>query len=397
MNKQQLKFGQKTDEYPYGYGYCQCGCGSTTYTYRVVLYRKFLPTHSRRRRNTKANSRLKKINREIVTEEFLRQLYYNENNTPYEIAELVKCSETSVRNLFKEYSIKTRTQSEARLIALKKGKLPAHTHYDIDERFFSNWSPEMAWVLGLIYTDGYMLGNNLRLAMNDKDVIEKVTAHLKYTKPINVYHYNIKPLYSVEFHREVMTVDLMKLGVHQAKSFTIKFPGIPNEMLRHFIRGCWDGDGGFTDKTNSVGAHYTTSSKEFIEELATKLFEVGVYRIVLQRPKTTRPDEWVNEKLALKKLYPDKKYPCRVHKRKNQNAYDLRICLPEALINLYIYLYADVDESIYMERKYIKFHNALFKNNPSIKNYENEMSIKDIAEKSGLSPNKIKWNLGKYN
>ena len=83
--------------------------------------------------------------------------------------------------------------------------------------------------------------------------------------------------------------------------------------------------------------------------------------------------------------------------RKNQDAYDIRISLPEALINLYIYLYADVDESIYMERKYIKFHNALFKNNPSIKNYENEMSIEDIAEKSGLSPNKIKWNLGKYN
>lgn len=28
--------------------------------------------------------------------------------------------------------------------------------------------------------------------------------------------------------------------------------------------------------------------------------------------------------------------------------------------------------------------------------YENEMSINDIVEKSGLSKNKIIWNLGKF-
>lgn len=443
MNKQQLIFGQKTDEYPYGYGYCQCGCGSTTYKYHAVLYRKFLPLHSRRRRNTKANSRLKKINREIVTEDLLRWLYFDENNTPYEIAELVKCSETSVRNLFKEYSIKTRTKSKSRIIALKKGKLPAHKYYEIDERFFSNWSPEMAWVLGLIYTDGSMRGNNIRLAMNDRDVIEKVTAHLKYSKPISVLSYNNKPLYCVEFHREKIAGDLMRLGIHQAKSFTLKFPNIPSEMLRHFIRGCWDGDGGFGEKANSVVAYYTTSSKNFINELKMKLFEAGVYRANLQRPKSITPSEWRKEVLALKELYPDEKYPCRIRKRGNQNTYDINISLLEALINLYTYFYADVDESIYMERKYYKFHNALFNNNPSIKNkynkmikkkdnelykkwnvdkkkmmnikiyekgmsikdkemintefYKHGMSIKDIAEKSGLSPNKIRWNLGKFN
>ena len=155
-----------------------------------------------------------------------------------------------------------------------------------------------------------------------------------------------------------------------------------------------------------------------------KLYEAGVSRSRLVRPKTMTPSEWHKEVLALKELYPNEKYPYRVYKRKNQNAYDIRISLPESLCKFYMYLYDDVDESIYMERKHYKFHNALFKNNISIKDrktekintksneyrisiedkekintefYENEMSINDIAKKSGLSKKKIIWNLGKFN
>lgn len=342
---------------------------------------------------------------------------------------------------------------------MKKGKSPAHKYYEIDERFFSNWSPKMAWVLGLLYTDGYMIGNNIRLRMNDKDVIEKVTAHLKYSKPVAILYYNKNPLYNVEFQREVMADDLRKLGLHSSKSFTLKFPDMPNEMIRHFIRGCWDGDGGFGVKNEKVVAYYTTGSKEFLIELVMRLFEAGVYRKILRRPTTMEPDEWHKEVLALKELCPNKKYPYRIYKRKNNNAFDIRISLPESLYNLYMYLYDNVDESIYMERKYYKFHNALFKDKTTVKHrsnimietintdfykkwnvrkkemmnfiihengnskedkemldtesnengisikdlemintefYENKMSINNIAGKSGLSKNKIIWNLGKF-
>src|SRR5437879_11610741 len=56
--------------------------------------------------------------------------------------------------------------SEARIVALQQGKISytseiyspgttiTHKQRHIDESFFKSWTPAMAWVLGVIYTDG---------------------------------------------------------------------------------------------------------------------------------------------------------------------------------------------------------------------------------------------------
>lgn len=35
----------------------------------------------------------------------------------------------------------------------------------------------------------------------------------------------------------------MQIGVNFRKTFDLKMPNIPDEMIRHFIRGYFDGDG----------------------------------------------------------------------------------------------------------------------------------------------------------
>ena len=57
----------------------------------------------------------------------------------------------------KKYGLIRRTQSKARIEAIKKGKFERLEYHDINENFFSEWSPEMAWVLGLLFTDGNIL------------------------------------------------------------------------------------------------------------------------------------------------------------------------------------------------------------------------------------------------
>ena len=182
MNNQQLILGQKTDNFPFGYGHCQCGCGAKTYEYKSNYFNKYIPFHSRKK--PKHILKKYKLDRNIITKELLVKLYLVEKKTLKEIADAIGCSDHTVINLLNEYSIKRRNLSKARLVALKKGKIKEHRYSDINESFFNTWSPEMAWILGLLYTDGYMKGNSVRLAMNDHDVIEKYKHHLCCTKEI---------------------------------------------------------------------------------------------------------------------------------------------------------------------------------------------------------------------
>ncbi len=350
-------FGEISDNFRFGYGYCQCGCGDITSKYSDGTYRKYLPFH-KNKKGEYQTYKGRRINKEIVTKEFLYWLYHEENNSIYEIADLLNCSESNARRLLKENEIESRSQSKARLNALKKGKISGHDFYEIDESFFSDWTPEMAWVLGLIYTDGYMKGNNMRLAMNDLDVIEKVIALLNYSKPVKVLKHNKKKLYSVEFHRELMAKDLLSLGVHQAKSFSLEFPDMPNEMKTHFIRGCWDGDGGISISNNKISAYYTSGSEKFITVLSETLFENGIYRNKIRKSNNysfqqrQRDLEWFLK-------YQDGIYPCNITKRKTGNAFDIRIGLPISIINLQKYLYSSATKGIYMDRKYNKFREAI--------------------------------------
>ena len=63
-----------------------------------------------------------------------------------------------------EFRIPLRIKSKARIEAIRKGKFDVFVHYDINENFFVDWSPQMAWVLGLLYTDGFI--DSVRVIVN---------------------------------------------------------------------------------------------------------------------------------------------------------------------------------------------------------------------------------------
>jgi len=289
----------------------------------------------------------------------LFRLYVTHQYSLQEVAEFVGYSQNSVRNWLKEYLIPSRGLSDARLVALKKRKISDHQHHTMNEAFFQTWSPQMAWVLGLFFTDGYLRKNTLRLSLIDKDVLEKVAHAIDYTGDIKKVKNGPSYIYDLYIHRESVANDLRRLGVHQAKSFTIMFPDIPSQYVRHFIRGCWDGDGGITNTTNTISAQYTTGSRPFLQRIVEILFNQGIHRTHLRRPSTVTFARWDIEKQHIKAKYPHGKYPLTIHKRRNTKAFDIRVTRPDALERLVLYLYDGADKSIYMERKHKKFLSAL--------------------------------------
>ncbi len=101
------------------------------------------------------------------TREQLYELYVVQKMSLREVGEKLRYSPNRISQLLKDYNFSVRTHSEARTIAYDKGKITHHiikpsgetvsvTHQKIifNESFFDIWSDEMAYVLGVIFSDG---------------------------------------------------------------------------------------------------------------------------------------------------------------------------------------------------------------------------------------------------
>ena len=96
-------------------------------------------------------------------------------------------------------------------------------------------------------------------------------------------------IFSIQINKTEIVRDLMKIGLEPNKSMDMKFPDLPKDFKRHFIRGLWDGDGSIrvTNRTkNNVywRCDYVCGSKVFIDTLMRTLEDIGIKDIRLYVP-----------------------------------------------------------------------------------------------------------------
>lgn len=221
--------------------------------------------------------------------EELSRLYLVEKKSLEDIARLYGSSRVAVWKYCESERITRRGRSDARIEAQKRGKVP-QGYFDINENFFSKWSPGMAYVLGLIATDGCVSRSGaVSLCINDKELLEKVKNIMGSAHTIKYYGHQ-EGLYSLNFSRQKLCADLNRLGVYPNKSLTIRFPDVPDAFLIDFIRGVFDGDGSvFFEKRSPklpLRASFISSSKDFIETLERKLHTLGLPKRAIYQHKT---------------------------------------------------------------------------------------------------------------
>ena len=272
-----------------------------------------------------------------LAKEELRRLYSNEKKSLDDIGRLYGVSRVAVWKYCRAQGLARRTRSEARLEAQKKGKVP-QDYFEINEDFFSRWSPEMAYVLGLIMTDGCISKyGSVSLCINDKDLLETVKIALGSSHPVRRSKYQ-KGLYALVFARGKLIADLKKLGVFPKKSLNISFPDIPDAYLIDFIRGVFDGDGSvFFEKRSPnfpLKSSFISGSKRFIETMENKLSVLGMPQRNIYRQKT-----------------------------KNGILYMFRYAHKDSA-KLFKILYRNTPENgLFLRRKYYKFLSGLRSNN----------------------------------
>ena len=254
--------------------------------------------------------------------------------TGTKLSEIFNVTPNAVCSLLKRNGYKSKSPSE-----LKR-------KYPIQEDFFDKIdTEEKAYVLGLLYADGYNNTDrnsvNLTLKESDKEILNKITAIIQPTKPLGLYKgnrlqkgfENSQNAVSLIIANKHISQRLVELGCGKAKTHSLVFPTeeqVPKELQRHFIRGYFDGDGSVSgDKQKQFGF-------------------VGTIDFLLPL-----------QQILMKELsFSETKLDQR-HKDRGDSIRALRYCGINQCIKFREWLYKDA--TIYLERKFDIFYSYVNK------------------------------------
>lgn len=125
----------------------------------------------------------------------------------------------------------------------RRGETQPVFRYPWNETFFDHWSDAMAWLLGIIWSDGYLdRGNRVSVCSKDRDLIECIA--ILISQQNGVRPKNNGRHWSIGFTAPHAADRLRSLGLMTAKSHIIGWPNdLPHAYEAAFVRGLLDGDG----------------------------------------------------------------------------------------------------------------------------------------------------------
>ena len=212
-----------------------------------------------------ANNKKPKYNEIVFSKEQEKQIidmYTNQGISTVKIGREFGCNHKRIAKTLEQYNI-PRTGV-------------GHRKYFLNEHYFDVIdTPNKAYILGFFYADGCNLQKKSTISMSleekDKEILEKIRLEIGSERPLefieqskrkdegNDYHYN--DMWILLLFSSYMCKVLKQHGMTPQKSLTLQFPKhLDKSLLSHFVRGYFDGDGGFCP-------HYT--KKGWFQALVT--------------------------------------------------------------------------------------------------------------------------------
>lgn len=214
------------------------------------------------------------------TDEEINYLLNNYQNITYrDIARHLNRSLDAVRSKASKYSLN------------KKHYYCEYNYFEsIDNEYKSYW-------LGFIFADGWIYAPSknktgcigIELKQSDIDHLRRFNKDISgnYKISTRIRNTNFKKSYKscyIRIYSRKIAEDLINLGAVPNKSLIKKFPDcIPQNLIRHFIRGYFDGNGcvrASKDKSNHIiSVRYTfySGSKDFISSLRDILITNNIF------------------------------------------------------------------------------------------------------------------------
>lgn len=188
-------------------------------------------------------------------------LYVVEKQSTYKIADQYGVSvETILRRLKKNG------------VTIRELTLSSRKYYINDNYFETIDSEDKAYFLGFMFADGY---NNtdkgearLKLHTKDIEILKLFSEKLQTNKPLR---YDRTYIYLAIENNKIST-DLARHGCVKAKTHILKFPQLEDKLIRHFIRGYFDGDGCVTWNKKRKSLYFSiVANEKFLTDIQNLL------------------------------------------------------------------------------------------------------------------------------
>lgn len=202
--------------------------------------------------------------------------------------------------------------------------------YKIVEDFFENIdTEEKAYFLGFVFADGCISKRDSSLTINlhkqDIDIIHKLGKLIYINGDYNLTQDRDRYI-KIGFYSKKIKDDLAKYGCVPAKTFIIRIPNINKNLMRHFLRGVFDGDGCLSINGDKSGSRVgLTGCSLFIQDIKDYI----------------KKELKIDTQLRLEK------------RSKTEEVFDISYGSRINVSKLLNYLYKDA--SIYLDRKYNKY------------------------------------------
>lgn len=153
--------------------------------------------------------------------------------------------------------------------------------------YFKEWSPNMAYILGLIYADGCLVKDTYRVDIvlhnDDEYMLYAIRNELQATS--NVKRQGRSNCNYLSFHSPTIYQDLLDIGLFPNKTYTIEMPNVPDEFLCDFMRGFFDGDGTIVQSKDNPRINITGASKQMFIQLEGQIERVtGITGRINKKP-----------------------------------------------------------------------------------------------------------------
>lgn len=207
---------------------------------------------------------------------------YLQGASQKESGQAVGASYKIVQRVLKENNIPIRTQGKSR------------TLYHVNNNFFKTQTREMAYILGLLGSDGCVARNKnviyIELQRQDRDILEKVNTIIGNERPVQDYTtgrgYENSKMY---FYSKEIKQDLAKYHIIPNKTYEAEYK-FPEELREEFyfdyIRGLFDGDGCIKASNPTITWQIDTSSKDIAEKVCSYLQSFNIEAKISTLSKT---------------------------------------------------------------------------------------------------------------
>jgi hypothetical protein len=169
----------------------------------------------------------------------------------------------------------------------------------VDEGFFERIdAPEKAYWLGFVAADGSVcrhkggsLAFSLKLAVKDAGHLEAFKKAVGAAQPISFGESYSK---KTKKHYPYCKIAIVRRRFAEGLLHVLPFPKMPQALVRHYLRGYFDGDGSWTTRRTQIAFSLRTATEELAHQLQEALvrackvgrtkvgFNNGAYRLLYE-------------------------------------------------------------------------------------------------------------------